>query len=377
MDNYFLEKIFPDPKPLFEFEFKDLYKIKDDCLFVFDTNVLFVPFLVSNKSFKDYKNICEKLRDANRLYIPARVAREFAKNRGDNIKTLFRKLHEARERIGRVGFDLTTLPVLEENSDYKRIKAIEKKVEVFKIEYREKIDSLISEIKRWNWNDPVSVFYKTLWTSDSIVEMQLDNDKLRDTLRFKHEHKIAPGYKDKTKVDAGIGDLIVWQTIMELSKEKNKDIAFVTNEEKNDWFYNEKNTALYPKFELFDEFRRFTEGRSIAIINFKDFLEVQEAKSETIDEINELRAPSGFLNIDKDVVLDELKKALSFASKMENGFVGSKFFVESLLARKLYDIASSWEAVNELISEGLIEIYKHHDPNGIYPPISALRLKTK
>ncbi len=377
MDNYYLEKIFPDPKALFEFEFKDLNMIKKDCLFIFDTNVLFVLFLVSSKSFKDYKKICEKLRDANRLFIPARVAREFAKNRGDNIKTVFRKLHEARERLGKGGFDLNTLPILEENSDYKRIKTIEKKVADFKIEYRDKIDSITSEIKRWNWNDPVSEFYKTLWTSDSIVEMQFDDDKLKDSLKFRHEHQIAPGYKDKTKVDAGIGDLIVWQTIMEIAKDNGKDIAFVTNEEKNDWFYNEKNTALHPKFELFDEFRRFTGGQSIAIINFKEFLEVQEAKSETIDEVKELRAPSGFLNIDKDAVIEELKKALSVALDMENGFVGSKFFVETFLARKLYDIASSWEVVNDLISEGIIEIYKHHDPDGIYPPISALRLKTK
>lgn len=375
MDKYYLKKVFPDPKALFEFEFKDLNSIKNDCFYVFDTNVLFVPFLVSNKGFKDFKKICQKLKDDNRLFIPARVAREFANNRGENIKTVFRKLHEARERINKGGFDLTSMPLLEENADYKKVKSIEKKITELKDEYREKIDSLTNQIKKWNWNDPVSEFYKTLWTADSIVEMQFDDDKLIENLKFRHEHYIAPGYKDKSKLDDGIGDLIIWQTILEISKDNNKDVVFVTNEEKNDWFYNEKNTALHPKFELFDEFRRFTGGQSIAIVSFRDFLEVQEANTETIAEVKELRAPSGFLNVDKEVILEELHKALKTAMEMENGFVGSKFFVETLLAGKLYDIASCWETVNSMVNEGIMEIYKHHDPKGIYPPISALRIR--
>ena len=373
MDNFYLEKIFPEPSKLFEFEFKDLDSICKDCIYVFDTNVLFVPFLVSNKGFKDYKKIATELVKNKRLVIPARVAREFAKNRGENIKTLFRKLQEARERLGRGGFDLDSLPVFEDDTNYKRIKEIESEVNKFRTEYREKIDELSVKIKKWNWNDPVSLFYKKLWTNDSIIEMKIETDKVQADLKFRQEHQIAPGYKDKNKVDGGIGDLIIWQTIMEISKDRQKDIVFVTNEEKNDWFYNEKNTSLYPKFELFDEFRRFTAGHSISIINFEQFLVSQKASEETIKEIKELRATSGFLKIEKERLIQELQRALAISKDRDGGFVGSKFFVETLLADKLFDIATSWETINELVNDGIIEIYSHIDEKGLYPPISALR----
>src|SRR5690554_3028560 len=319
MDNFYLEKIFPEPSKLFEFEFKDLDSICKDCIYVFDTNVLFVPFLVSNKGFKDYKKIATELVKNKRLVIPARVAREFAKNRGENIKTLFRKLQEARERLGRGGFDLDSLPVFEDDTNYKRIKEIESEVNKFRTEYREKIDELSVQIKKWNWNDPVSLFYKKLWTNDSIIEMKIETDKVQADLKFRQEHQIAPGYKDKNKVDGGIGDLIIWQTIMEISKDRQKDIVFVTNEEKNDWFYNEKNTSLYPKFELFDEFRRFTAGHSISIINFEQFLVSQKASEETIKEIKELRATSGFLKIEKERLIQELQRALARSEERREG----------------------------------------------------------
>lgn len=373
MDNFYLEKIFPEPSKLFEFEFKDLDSICKDCIYVFDTNVLFVPFLVSNKGFKDYKKIATELVKNKRLVIPARVAREFAKNRGENIKTLFRKLQEARERLGRGGFDLDSLPVFEDDTNYKRIKEIESEVNKFRTEYREKIDELSVQIKKWNWNDPVSLFYKKLWTNDSIIEMKIETDKVQADLKFRQEHQIAPGYKDKNKIDGGIGDLIIWQTIMEISKDRQKDIVFVTNEEKNDWFYNEKNTSLYPKFELFDEFRRFTAGHSISIINFEQFLVSQKASEETIKEIKELRATSGFLKIEKERLIQELQRALAISKDRDGGFVGSKFFVETLLADKLFDIATSWETINELVNDGIVEIYSHIDEKGLYPPISALR----
>lgn len=373
IDNFYLEKVFPEPDKLFEFEFKSFNQINEDSLFVFDTNVLFVPFLVSTKSFKDYKKICKKLREEDRLFLPARVAREFAKNRGDNIKHIYRKLRESRERLSKGGFDLDSMPILEDDDNYKEIKKIEKKVTELRETYRKKIDALSEDIKNWNWDDPVSKFYMELWSSESIVEVKKSHEDLLKDLKFRQEHQLAPGYKDKSKIDEGIGDVIIWQTLMELSKEKENNLVFVTNESKNDWFYNEKNTSLYPKFELFDEFRRFTNGKSLAIISFKQFLISQQATEDTIKEVQGLRAESGFLKIENDVLLEELKKALKIASS-KNGFVSSKFFVETILANQFYDIASSWALVYQMHETGIIDIYTHIDESGQFPPISALRL---
>lgn len=377
MDKFYLKKVFPEADKIFEFKYKDFDNIKDGCIYIFDTNVLFVPFLISKKGLKDYKKIFKHLKSNDRLFIPARVAREFAKNRGENIKSIFRKLQEARDRLNKGGFDLSSLPILEEEPNYKRIKEIEAEVNKYKEEYREKIDELANYIKKWNWNDPVSLFYNELWDKEMIIDVKKDESELQNDLDFRFEHQIAPGFKDSKKIDKGIGDLIIWQTILEIAKDKQKDVVFVTNEEKNDWFYNEYNTTLYPKFELFDEFRRYTGGKSICIVNFEKFLISQNASEDTIKELQELRAESGFLIISREVLISELQRSLKVAKDKENGFVSSKFFVETLLANKLYDIGSSWELVNTLVSEGVLEIYTHTDPSGLFPPVGALRFKTK
>jgi hypothetical protein len=93
--------------------------------------------------------------------------------------------------------------------------------------------------------------------------------------------------------------------------------------------------------------------------------------------LQELRAESGFLIITRLALISELQRSLKVAKDKENGFVSSKFFVETLLANKLYDIGSSWELVNKLVTEGLLEIYTHTDPSGLFPPVGALRFKTK
>lgn len=161
---------------------------------------------------------------------------------------------------------------------------------------------------------------------------------MQKDLDFRVEHQIASGFKDSKKIDNGIGDLTIWQTILEIAKDKQKDVVFVTNEKKNDWFYNEFNTTLYPKFELFDEFRRFTGGNSICIVNFEKFLMSQNASEDTIKELQGLRAESGFLIISREVLISELQRSFKVAKDKENGFVSSKFFVETLLAKISYMI---------------------------------------
>ncbi|GJQ61131.1 MAG: hypothetical protein SCALA702_01840 [Melioribacteraceae bacterium] len=377
MDAFYLEKIFPEAGKIFEFKYKDFENVKEHCIYIFDTNVLFVPFLISKKGLKDYKKIFINLKKEKRLFIPARVAREFAKNRGATIQTLFKKLQEARERINKGGFDLSTLPILEEDQNYNRIKEIETEVNKLKEEYRDNIDALISYIKTWNWDDPVSLFYSELWDNEMIVELKKNCKDLQTDLEFRKNHQIAPGFKDSKKIDGGIGDLIIWQTILEIAEQKKKDVVFVTNEEKNDWFYSEYNTTLYPKYELFDEFRRNTNGQSISIVNFEKFLISQNASEDTIKELKDLRAESGFLVITRDALFTELHRSLKIAQEKENGFVSSKFFVETILANKYYDIASSWDLVNALVSEGILELYTHIDTSGLYPPVGAMRFKTQ
>lgn len=375
MDKFYLHKIFPEPDKVFSFDYKSYHETRNDCLFVLDTNVLFVPFQTSKKGLADIKIIFERLKGENKLFIPSRVAREFAKNRGENLATIYRKTEEALDRINKINIDLGNFPILAENAHYKEAKQIEEEI-IHRVEViRSKLKNLKDDVKKWNWDDPVSELYRNIFSTAIIIDTKKSEADLERDLEFRVEHQIAPGFKDSNKLDKGIGDLIIWQTILEIGEERNRHVTFVSNEKKTDWFHSEYKTSLYPKYELFDEFRRQTKGKSINIINFEEFLVSQHAADETISEIRNLIAPSGYKIVDKETFIAVLRDHAARAQS-KNGFVGSRFLVETVLADLSYDISNSWEMFHKLENDGLIEGYKHVDPNGVYPPISAIRFKT-
>ena len=375
MDKFYLKKIFNDPEKVFSFSYSPFEDIKDECIYVLDTNILLVPYLTSKSGLNDIKRILRYLKENDRLIIPARVAREFAKNRGSSLANIYKKIQEALERAGKLQLNLGNFPILEDNEDYKDAKNLQKSITTEAQEYREKLKNIKEQIVQWNWNDPVSTLYREIITEDIIIEVEKSEEDLKKDLKFRQDHDIAPGYEDSGKIDDGIGDIIIWNTILELGNKKDSDITFVTNEKKPDWFYSEYKTALYPKFELFDEFRNKTNGNCINIVGFEDFLISQDAEEETIKEIKDIYASTGYLIINKEEFMDHLKDCLEEAKSKPNGFVSSKFFVETYLAERDYDIGHSWELFNSLQKKGVIEVYKHVDPDGVYPPISAVRLK--
>jgi len=286
-DHFYLENTFPEPDKIFSFDYKGIDEIVKDCVFVFDTNVLLVPFDTSSKNISEIKRIFKDLKGKNQLYLPARVAREFAKNRGKKLGELFLKIRQTKNQLNSGHFKVDDYPLLENHSEFKKLKkTFEKGVSIVK-QAREQLDNIESLIKGWTWNDNVSNMYTEIFTPDIIIEVKKTEDELVKDLEFRSKHSIAPGYNDKNKTDGGIGDLIIWNTILELGSALKKDIVFVTDDQKNDWFYKQDKESLYPKFELFDEYRRATNGKSIHLLSFPEFLLRLNAKEETIAEVKE------------------------------------------------------------------------------------------
>lgn len=286
-DIFYLDKIYPDSSKVFSFEYKSLEELTNNSIFILDTNVLFVPFDTSEKNLGDIKNILLKIKEENKLFLPARVAREFANNRAKKLGDLFLKLRQTKDKLNSGNYKTEDYPLLQGNQNYKEVLGnFDKITELIKTS-RKLLNNVESEILGWNWNDNVSKTYKTIFTEDIIIEVKKSEEDLINDLKYRIEHKIAPGFKDSNKLDDGIGDLIIWQTAMEIAKDKKMNLILVSNDQKNDWFYKQDKTGLYPKYELFDEFRRFTDGFSLQIINFPKFLEIQHARAETIKEVRD------------------------------------------------------------------------------------------
>jgi hypothetical protein len=100
-------------------------------------------------------------------------------------------------------------------------------------------------------------------------------------------HNIPPGYKDSGKEDRGIGDFLIWLTILEAGKTRKKSLLFVSGEEKSDWFHKSEGRTLYPRYELVDEYRRSSEGQSFHMVSFSQFLNMYGASESTVEEVRE------------------------------------------------------------------------------------------
>ena len=300
--------MFPNAKSLFQIQLKTLEEITSDCYVFLDANVLLHPYNTSKDALAAIEKTYTTLTQVNRLFIPGQSAREFAKNRETKFSQLHKQLSDFKSRLIKVTDPdpplIATLasPYLEALDKYQQVKqqhaalveAAKVLCEANKVynlslkPVQEAFEDTIRYISKSSWNDQVTDMYSTLFTEDLIVETTESIELLRKDLILRQYHSIAPGYKDKSKDDNGIGDLLIWKAILEKCERENKHALFVTSEKKSDWWVKNGDNLLYPRFSLIEEFYRSTNGNTFHISSFSDFLElfgnditiVEEVRSE-------------------------------------------------------------------------------------------------
>jgi DNA-binding CsgD family transcriptional regulator len=282
-DIFISNKVYPNASDIFSVSVTPLQSIKDNCLFILDTNALLLPYTTSSKSIDELKKVYSKLISEKRLKIPGQVAREFAKNRPEKIKELFQQLNRKRDKVKTLYSG--QYPLLTHMQEYNESIIQEKQIDELIKEYSKKIGEVVAQIKNWTWNDPVSLLYSSLFSGEAIEDLKLNEEEIRNELERRYLHKIPPGFKDEGKVDDGIGDLLIWYTILEVAKRDMKDVIFVSGEEKTDWFYKSEGQTLYPRFELISEFREKTNNKSFQIIKLFEMLELFGADKQVVKEL--------------------------------------------------------------------------------------------
>src|ERR1700748_876865 len=93
LDIFIRNSIYPDATSIFTADIQPIQIVKKDCIFVLDTNALLLPYYTSSKNIEEISVIFVNLAKAKRLYIPGQVAREFASNRPERIKSVFQTLN--------------------------------------------------------------------------------------------------------------------------------------------------------------------------------------------------------------------------------------------------------------------------------------------
>jgi PIN like domain len=280
------QRLFPEATKVFEFIPEPIEEVLRKGAIVLDTNVLLVPYTTGRASLEQIRQTYSHLVSEDRLRIPGQVAREFADNRSEKLKTLFQQLSRKRE----VNLARSEYPLLEGISAYSELVKQESEIFSALTNYRKLIGNLLDIVAGWHWNDPVSEIYRGLFKPPIVVDPQFDREELLSDLKYRQEHRIPPGFKDGNNEYSGVGDLIIWKTLLAIGQQETRHIIFVSGDEKTDWRYQSEGRALYPRFELLDEYRRASGGKSLSIISFAELLEQLGAPAPIVAEVKQEEA---------------------------------------------------------------------------------------
>jgi len=103
-----------------------------------------------------------------------------------------------------------------------------------------------------------------------------DYEKLVQEGKKRIEKGIPPGFEDKNKSgDKGLGDFVLWKQVLAYAKEQDKDVVFVTEDAKKDWWLESRGKTLGPRPELINEFHGVT-GKKVLILRVASFLKEWE-----------------------------------------------------------------------------------------------------
>lgn len=215
----------------------------------------------------------------NRIFIPSFVSKEFQKHKNKLIlehKNIITKVSEAlsiainegkKSILNAIGIQKNRYKIendIIENNIKKSLEEIEKNGGKFlsPITENRKEDSYLDVEKLFDkikLNNTINIL-----SSDDIFNIFIEGES-----RFKQQ--IPPGFMDKEKEIKGgfiYGDLIIWKEIIGFAKSEKKNVLFVTNDTKKDWF--DENDEFNTK--LIEEFKSET-GKNITGINTKTFYE--------------------------------------------------------------------------------------------------------
>ncbi|AOY76703.1 PIN domain-containing protein [Clostridium formicaceticum] len=280
---YILNKIYPDANSILKLSIEKLENIKDSCVVVIDTNVLLLPYTVGNKGLDEIRKTFLKLASEERLLIPGQVIREFAKNRPNKLAEIYHAISDQKSRVQK--YKINSYPLLESLSEFQSaLKTINDMNELVS-KFQKEMGQVLDYIKTLNWDDVVSNTYKELFSPKQIFEPEINEEEYLSELKERYVNKIPPGYKDGRKLDEGIGDFIIWKTILAIGSKFKRNLIFVTGDEKNDWNHQSMGKPLYPRFELIEEYRAISNGASIHLINLSNLLELYGADTSIVDQI--------------------------------------------------------------------------------------------
>ena len=303
--------------------FKGYYKLSDEefkllwenALFIFDTNVLLNLYRYQSSTRDELLQVIERIED--RVWIPYHVGLEFQRNRLKVISNQHKRFSEVKDivknSISGMKNEFNSLQLKKRHSHINPDQLIEN-LEKIQSKFFEDLAILEKESISINSEDVIRDRIDNLFQANIGVppNNQKEIDDLFSEGEARYESNIPPGYKDSSKDEnhpdeftySGLtykrkyGDLIIWkQIIAHASASSLKNIIFITDDGKADWWWKVKSNGLKTigvRPELKDEILREAEVDNFHVYNTESFLNYAKQQlnakvtEKTIEEVKEI-----------------------------------------------------------------------------------------
>ena len=267
-------------KEFYSYSSAEIEGILKDGFIVLDTNVLLNLYRCTNSTRNEFIKILKGY--SKQLWLPYQVAYEYHRNRKKVICDAMVSFGQLNGIVEKAFKNLSSTLQVESMPLSVNKVAIRQTIDKFKRKIENEITKAQNSYPDFSKKDTVLDSITDLF--DGFVGDDYTADEL--SLIFKegkkrYADKIPPGYcdlKEKGKNNDNqviderrlYGDLIIWKSIINKAKTEKKDIIFITDDKKEDWW--EKIGGKHsPRVELIREFVNETDQR-IKFYSFKGFL---------------------------------------------------------------------------------------------------------
>lgn len=264
-------------------------KLWKNSVFVFDTSAIGALYGLIPSSQEVMMEILNKFAD--RTWIPAQVLYEYKKNREKMIMNPCEEHYQNPKAIVNSSlidnFDIYLKDF--ENEDFHPNMSPEAldKLKAF----RDELNNTLKEVKRIikaehsKQKERISKIKEDDKILDAIDNLPHGNPFISSEIleiikegELRYRNSIPPGYKDRDEKKGTqiYGDLIIWKEVLRYAKYNKKDVIFICDDVKEDWYLaDEKKKSFTPRHELIKEFYDMT-GQECWIYPLRIFIEKLE-----------------------------------------------------------------------------------------------------
>ena len=293
-------------------EFKTLW---ENAVFIFDTNVMLNLYRYQSSTRDSLFSVIEQLDE--RVWVPYHVGLEFQRNRLKVIAAQHKRYSEVQNIVSKsvsgMESELDGLQLKKRHSHIDPDKLI-KGVKIVETEFLKELNALEEKSISTNSTDTIRLRIDELFegkVGDPPANQKII-ERLFEEAEIRYKNSIPPGFKDSKKDEkspdefsyGGItykrkyGDLIIWKQLIDYAKKESlKDIIFVTDDSKSDWWWKidsngKKTIGVRP--ELRDELGREAGVERFYLYNTEGFLNYAneqlgtQVTKEAIEEVREV-----------------------------------------------------------------------------------------